>query len=317
MTRAIDHAEEETPILNNVLMHSLRFPLRAWWRSGFALGYQYRAMEALAPDTQYLAWGRLPNGCKVECDLSEHVERQIYFRNVYELLESWLFYSMLRPGMCVVDAGANIGQYSMLAATKVGPQGRVHSFEPMPRNFQRLTANLANNGLRNVFANQTALWREPAELTFGMPEGFVRNSGSYAVQPTGNTAVQATTLDLYTKDFERLDIIKIDVEGAEGNVLLGAAATLRKFKPAIFMEVNRGALRDAGISTAELWGALQSLGYRAWRICMLTPHYRPLTNLEGADQFNILAHTGSPALEDDSDRAFKLAFRWAIRNKSS
>ena len=74
----------------------------------------------------------LPNGCSMHCDLRQHVDRHIYYLGAYEPVESYLFTRLLQPGMTVIDAGANIGQYTLLAATAVGSRGTVHCFEPVP-----------------------------------------------------------------------------------------------------------------------------------------------------------------------------------------
>src|SRR5882724_6714622 len=93
-----------------------------------------KIMEALSP--LYAASEpqicRLPGGAAIRVELAEHVQRWIYFFGVYEKDTVDWFRSNLRPGMVVLDIGANVGQYTLIAAGAVGPNGRVHAFEPNP-----------------------------------------------------------------------------------------------------------------------------------------------------------------------------------------
>src|SRR5262249_27923513 len=125
-------------------------PSARFWR-GFVSAYvrwfplqkgKWRVMEALSP--LYSACepqiGRLPGGAAIRLDLGEHVQRYIYFFGVYEKDTVDWFRSNLRSGMVVLDIGANVGQYTLIAARDVGPNGRVHAFEPNPISYQTLTS---------------------------------------------------------------------------------------------------------------------------------------------------------------------------------
>ena len=103
-------------------------------------------------------------------NLADHVDRHIFYWGAYEPIESFLFLSSITPGMTVIDAGANIGQYTVLSAQAVGPGGRVLSFEPSPRNFARLEENVQMNEFRNVQLFRSALWDSEATLSFRFPE---------------------------------------------------------------------------------------------------------------------------------------------------
>lgn len=96
-------------------------------------------MEMTAP--LYAASGpqvcELPGGARLSADLDEHVQRFIYFFGVYEEGTVRWFRETLRPGMVVLDIGAHVGQYSLIAAGAVGPNGRVHAFEPNPSSYRR------------------------------------------------------------------------------------------------------------------------------------------------------------------------------------
>ena len=99
-----------------------RHLLKAWGSSAKAPGLWYQAVERwgtrCGAGKQWLR--RLPNGLVMSCDLRDHVQRQIYFQGCYEPVEAYLFCKLIKPGMTVIDAGANVGQYTLLASTSVG-----------------------------------------------------------------------------------------------------------------------------------------------------------------------------------------------------
>lgn len=285
-------------------------PLRLWARTGRAIGYHYMAVEQLAPKHSRIVRTRLPNGCVMECDLAEHVERQIYFQGVYEPIESQFFVSLIEPGTVVIDAGANVGQYSLLASTAAGKSGQIHSFEPAPRNYERLGRHVATNSLENVTTNQMALWHRRETLNFGQPDGNHGNSGSYRVQASG-ISVSALPLDEYARDLPSVDLIKMDVEGSEPFVLQGGLETLERFHPTILMEINRSALISAGSSPEALWQLLQSLGYRATHLAMNPEARTPITSFENIAQINIVAHVSDIPKGCLEKSTIHDALRWA------
>ncbi len=222
-------------------------------------------------------------------NLADHVDRHIFYWGAYEPIESFLFLSSITPGMTVIDAGANIGQYTVLSAQAVGPGGRVLSFEPSPRNFARLEENVQMNEFRNVQLFRSALWDREATLSFRFPE--TGNSGSFRQSESGEVEVKAMALD-DLPGLTRVDLIKIDVEGSEPRVLLGAQAILRKFRPMILMEVNRQALMEGGTDTSHLLDVLKDLGYRMWRIGSAAQDSGDVESLDSIQRSNCIAHCG-------------------------
>jgi FkbM family methyltransferase len=200
----------------------------------------------------------------------------------YSFLEQWL-----APGMTVIDAGANIGQYAMLASTRVGPRGRVHCFEPHPGVYRVLARNLQRAGCANVVARPLALGVTPgARDLFLHPIGNV-GATSFKPRDTGppgpRVRVTATTLDAYIKArrLRKVDLIKIDVEGAELEVLDGAPRTLDT-NPEIVLVVEflRENTRRFGHAVEDLDARLRALGFRLFSITTrgLEP-YRPVGEL--------------------------------------
>jgi FkbM family methyltransferase len=170
-----------------------------------------------------------------------------------------LFRLVLRPGCVAVDAGANIGALTVPMARLVGPGGAVYAFEPQRMVFYSLAANLAMNDLRCVYAHHAALGPEPGTTTIPVMEYDKRGNFGMAAVGAEGEAVRVMTID--GLGLKRLDLLKIDVEGAELGVLLGAADTVRRCSPVVYAETDRKEQRR------ELFDWLFSEGYRLWMHC--------------------------------------------------
>ncbi len=257
----------------------------------------------------------------MQCDVTDHVQRHIYFLGVYEAIEASLFCRLLKPGDTVIDAGANVGQYSLLASTQVGPSGQVHAFEPVPRNFAALSRNVQLNNLSNVRLNQIALWNEPSELVFERPEEPDSNNGSFGAINPGNAAstnqtrvtVPAIPLDQYVEENQlaSVDFIKMDIEGAEPFLLQGARRTLERFGPPILSEVRPDVLARLGSTVKDLEALLNDLGYHAWVISADSQEAGRLEHLSDLPDPNVLLYRGPEPPAGLTAAPLKTALRWA------
>ena len=193
---------------------------------------------------------------------------------LYESDVAAVFLRAIQAGDTVLDVGANIGIFSVLAALLAGPDGRVIGFEPAADNRMRLAANLALNDVDNVtIVEQPASDRIEAAM-FHMNSD---NDGGHSLWDPGNfppnrksrenprpTATRTTTIDA---EMARLNltpprVIKIDTEGAEHRVLTGAADLLREFEiPYIIAELHEFGLNQMGSSQTALRGFMTELGY--------------------------------------------------------
>ena len=168
---------------------------------------------------------------------------------------------LLSPDSVVADVGANQGLYSLWFARSV-PQGQVYAFEPDPILFQSLAANLQANRLQNVTAIEAAVSSKSGNLS--LSKGWLnRGDNRASVQQTaanGVQVVQAVTIDEVVKS-GRLDLLKIDVQGFELQVLLGAQQTIAS-NPGItiLLEFWPYGLRMAGSEPAELLDFLKKAG---------------------------------------------------------
>jgi FkbM family methyltransferase len=175
----------------------------------------------------------------------------------YSPEEGRMFELLLRPGDVVLEVGANIGAHTLLLAQAVGPAGRVHAIEPQRRLFQMLCGNLALNDVRNVHARQLGLGAAPEMLWVSTPAtGTAANFGGVCLLPQGEEAVDVVTLD--DLRLERLDLIKVDVEGMEEAVLRGGLDTIRRLRPKLYVE------NDRADKSAPLISLIRDLGYRIW-----------------------------------------------------
>lgn len=167
--------------------------------------------------------------------------------------------ALLAPGDQVIEVGAHVGAMTVALAKRVGPAGRLFAFEPQPRMFGLLAANLAANGLDHVRAinalvGATEGWRALPPVPTG-PANL--GAVSFVGQPTvaaGPDAVPQVTLDGWGAGLDRLRLIKIDVEGMEAEVLAGARGLVRRLRPVIQAECTTAAGFDALAAFADAEG---------------------------------------------------------------
>jgi FkbM family methyltransferase len=295
--------------------------LNIWGNIGIAPGWHYENVERfgehLAKSDSLNAY--LPNGCTIFCNLQDHVQRHVYFFGVYEPIEAYLFTSLLKEGMTVIDAGANIGQYSILASTIVGKNGRVHSFEPVPSTFAQLQINISNNQLTNLSLNQSALFSENGTITLSLSEDMLQNIGSYSIGATNSkTAVKASTirLDDYIdeQNIPKVDLIKMDIEGSEALALLGMKLTLKRDHPILLIEINRDALEKMNSSPEALWAFLvEELSYKPYLI--LGDSLKPVEDFSKTIQSNFLLIYKPEKYDLTTEWNYKKVLRWARRNQ--
>lgn len=192
---------------------------------------------------------------------------EILFKGDFEPGERDFVASFVKPGMTVVDAGANVGFYSILASVLVAGEGCVHSFEPGRLTFKRLLQNLELNNCKNVVPSRTALSNKKKEVIFSVDplnptldsHCFIRtDSDKLKLAPT-DEIVTCQTLDEYFSacDKRTVDFIKIDVEGSELELLQGAEATLAASpKIVILLECTK--------NREQVWGLLKKKGFNCF-----------------------------------------------------
>ena len=182
--------------------------------------------------------------------------------------EIWRFIKKtLKPGSVFVDAGANIGTYSLPVSKLVGARGKVFSFEAHPVTFSYLKRNLANNQISNTFAHNLALGDERGSIDMAFDSN---NPGETHVAGGENGAIQVdlTTIDdaLEHLNAGMIDYLKIDVEGYELAVLRGARGVLLRSQEAIVQtELNQKHASRYGHSISDVCDFLKALGFNPYR----------------------------------------------------
>jgi len=199
--------------------------------------------------------------------MADHVDRT--------LLEYWgddvgdlrFLCRFLRPRDVFVDVGAYHGIFSLVAAQKIGSEGRIIAFEPSERERRRFDLHMRWNGVRGVVLEPFAVssGNEPLEF-FTVASGFTTMNSLKKPpidHPVREITVEAISLDEYFKkhDVTRLDVMKIDVEGGEIEAFRGAAHMLRSLRPLVICEVLDWVARSWGHAARDVITFLQEFGY--------------------------------------------------------
>lgn len=194
------------------------------------------------------------------------VGRSIATYGEYSEGETALFRQFVRPGDTVVEAGANIGGLTLPLAGLVGAGGRLLAFEAQRPIHAVLSANLLLNGLRHVWAERVALGGAAGSIKVPYLDlSRVENFGGLSLGGEEGEDCPVRTLDSY--DLTALKLIKIDVEGAESEVIDGARETITRLRPVLYVE------NDRKEKSAALIKRILDLGYRLW--WHVVPLYSP------------------------------------------
>ena len=202
-----------------------------------------------------------------DCPMSIHPETflaQAYVQGLYEPGVVRYLKRTLRPGMCCIDAGANVGFFTLLMAGRVGGEGKVIAFEPTRKTHAVLLENLELNSSRNVVPECLALSDHEGEISFHEgPPGFdVYNSAGTVSHPSAAgkefvaVVVPCTTIDGYLgrKGIAGVDVVKVDVEGSELSVLKGMEGTVNANpRMKIIVELADTTTRGFGYGAREIY----------------------------------------------------------------
>ncbi len=213
-------------------------------------------------------------GLRMLLDLDDWIQRQIYYFGYYfmEREETKIFQNLLRPGDIFMDIGANVGVYTLQAASRVEPSGHVYAFEPIDANFRRLNYNVQMNRLKNVTLNRLAL--SDASGTLRLFVGDHSNTGTSSISRSGNWSglfeeVETTTVDEFitNNSIQDVRLVKIDVEGSELKVIQGMKEFISADNPPyLLVEIDSRRLESAGTSSKELVAFLTELKYEPFLI---------------------------------------------------
>ena len=213
-------------------------------------------------------------GFRMAVSPRDYISHGIYFFGEYDAEMSSMLLPLLKPGAQAWDVGAERGWFTLLMAKAVGREGCVQSFEAFPPNFARLRSNIDRNGFSWVSAHCLAVTESGGERWFVPPSNEITRHVSHldhcsgvgyvaTEERPGAIRLPGTSIDEHADRVgtERLDLIKMDIEGAEVSALRGGRRTLARFRPVLAIEYNRACLQRAGTSWQELDELLDEYGY--------------------------------------------------------
>jgi len=187
---------------------------------------------------------------------------------VYEDSVRRLFQRYVPTGGVVVDVGANVGWHTVLLSKLVGARGSVHAFEPNPAVYEELLQNLRRNRCTNVTAHKMAISDRRGTMRFIAPDVGEADAGDGHLTTTfdcqdyaRSIEVDVMLLDDFLLDMQRVDLLKIDVEGFEPAVIVGAEKSVRKHHPVVIFENLPSHLARAGLVGDAMETIFRSEGY--------------------------------------------------------
>lgn len=189
----------------------------------------------------------------------------------YEPEVTAVFHRLLKPGMGVIDIGANIGYFTMVSAALVGPRGHVLAIEPNPRNARLLEASRRANGFAQVTLAQVAAGAEVGLLVLHATHsnGTTSTPSDRLADLLGAETVACVRADSLVAPDRRVDLIKLDVEGAEFKALQGCAAILDRWRPALISEFSPDMMQ--GISGVDGPTYLRHILARGYTLAVIQP----------------------------------------------
>lgn len=226
----------------------------------------------LAPKVPTRVVSTLRYGIRMQLDVTEYLQAHLYVFGDYELPTIRFLRSVLKPGSVCLDVGAQMGYLSLAMATAADRRTVVHAFEPESNNAARLRENVALNSLNNITLHQTAVSTVDGSLKLYLSND--RNAGTHStVYIESNVSsefveIPSVTLESFAREkrFSSIDLIKIDVEGAEIDVINGALTVLKQHKPLVIMELSDHLQQARGQTCMEFKEFMASYGYSAYFI---------------------------------------------------
>lgn len=261
-------------IKDNISLKSLIYRFTRWYVLHFKFPsrgekYFYAILKHFSLFTEPFI-KKLHNGQLISLIPQDHIQRTLLWYGFYEKDSILTWEKLIGRDSIVFDIGANIGYYTLIAAHNV-TKGSVHSFEPVPVNFKALENNISLNNLSNVIANACGISNVQSFEKYYVSS--IDNSGMSGMKPAENFSglvetINTITIDDYSNEhgLERLDFIKIDIEGNELNALMGMEKVLQKFKPVIFIELLEEHLIKFDTNIATVYSFLRSFHYAPYEI---------------------------------------------------
>lgn len=196
---------------------------------------------------------------KLDLDINFEMQSRLFWFGYHHLEENRFFSRLLKPEHVFLDIGANFGEFTILAAKYI-TRGRVFSFEPDPKTFCKLKRNCELNALTNVVLFDCALGDDEKKTNLYSPSSNLHShEGLMSLLPISNETEEISSVRVRCLDnikeiaaHNRIDFVKIDVEGAELAVLKGGFDTFVKHTPMLIVEINEERFNKFGYCTKDL-----------------------------------------------------------------
>ena len=237
----------------------------------------------------------------------EGVAPSLLATGAYEPYETRLLHGILQPGMVFVDIGANIGYYTSLAAARVGARGRVIAIEPAPQNFSLLRRNIAESDNFHVEVYQCALGGQSTTGVLYLSETNAGDHRTFAMDDPERSKIPTSIrrLDDLIDASTHIDVVKMDIQGAEPAALAGMTGLLKANRDIVlFTEFWPAAIKQSGYCPRDFLHRLRQSGFRLRRIDEAQERLEDFT-LQAANQLceshrhvNLLAVRGAYASAD-------------------
>lgn len=222
-------------------------------------------------------------GCKMYVNTKDRgITPILLIEEVLEKHVTEMFKKSIKTDAIVVDIGANIGYYTLIASKLAGNNGKVYAFEPEPSNYDLLLKNIHINRGVNVIPIKKAVSNRCDKATLFLDNKSLGNPSlakANVPQMSNRVEVETITLDSFLKNI-KVDVIKIDAQGAEGLIIEGGEKILKNNALKIFMEFWPYGLKNMGTNPLELLYKLQSYGFKTILIDKNIERIEPIKAIE-------------------------------------
>jgi FkbM family methyltransferase len=210
---------------------------------------------------------------RINLSLDDWIQKQIFYFGRYEIEknETLFWQNIVCGNNTVLDIGANIGYYTLMAAARISDESRVYGFEPVSDTYRKLLENIKINDFKNIISENLAVSNENGEIELFVADEKSTGSSSIALHVNfsgSKEKVKTIKIDDYLsqKSIKKVDLVKIDVEGCEPWVIEGMKETMRNLKPVIMIEVLDERLNTVNSSKEQLFELFSENNYSAYEI---------------------------------------------------
>lgn len=271
--------------INSRLVGEKRFIIQKLLKASYGISVLFHH-QGIGKKNHFVLIDNFDSTLNLKINTSWTMGFSIFWSGFHELRELLFLHKFLKPEMVLVDAGANMGEYSLFAAKRL-TQGRVLAFEPLPKMLNLLNENIRLNNFSTIRVFPYGLSDREGVLPFHELDEQNGNEGLSTFYP-GTKKVKdviEAPLKSFDAEFEsyevdRIDFVKLDIEGGELSALRGMKKSLEKFNPLVLVEINEATYAAAGYQTRDIYDFFASISYRPYEISK-TGNLKPAEHISG------------------------------------